>query len=73
MVNTGHRHYQEGDTLSAENAGWGLYSSVFAGILLGWGVDHWLGTEPILLVVGLLAGAGVGFWRLWLYLKGSGR
>ena len=73
MVNTGYKGNPTGEAVSAGSEGWGFYASVFAGVLLGWGADRWLGTDPIFLVVGLLAGSGVGFWKLWLYLKGSGK
>jgi F0F1-type ATP synthase assembly protein I len=73
VVNTGYKRNPTGAAVSAGSEGWGFYASIFSGVLLGWGADRWLGTDPIFLVVGLLAGSGVGFWKLWLYLKGSGR
>jgi F0F1-type ATP synthase assembly protein I len=73
VVNTDTQRSVGSEMISAGSEGWGLYASVFAGVLLGWGADRWLGTDPIFLVVGLLAGSGVGLWKLWLYLKGSGK
>lgn len=72
MVNTSHRQETVREALSAGSEGWGFYCYILAGILLGWGADHWLGTRPVFLVIGLLAGAGMAFWKLWCYLKGSG-
>lgn len=44
-------------------------STMFAGLLLyggiGWLLDRWLGTGW-LLPVGILLGAGLSFWTLWL-------
>lgn len=60
------------ELFSAGAEGWGFYASVGSGLLVGWGVDRWLGTDPIFLVVGLVAGAALAFWKLWLYLKGGG-
>ena len=38
---------------------------LFAGA--GYLLDHWLGTRPILTIVGTLLGAGMAF--VWVYLK----
>ena len=40
-------------------------SSIVAGLLIGLLLDAWLGIRPIMTVAWLLAGIGVGFWRLW--------
>jgi len=72
VVNTGHRQQTAKDALTAGSEGWGFYTYILAGILLGWGADHWLGTRPVFIVIGLLAGAAVAFWKLWRYLRGSG-
>lgn len=62
-----------GEQFNAGAEGYGFYASVFAGVLVGWGLDRWLGTDPVLLAVGLIAGAGLAFWKLWRYLKGGER
>jgi len=67
------KRVSNGDLLSAGAEGWGFYASVGAGGLVGWGADHWLGTDPLFLVLGLVAGSGLAFWKLWLYLKGGGK
>jgi F0F1-type ATP synthase assembly protein I len=47
------------------SSGVDLISSVVAGLLLGLGLDWWLGTEPIFVVIGIIAGFGSGFFKLW--------
>lgn len=42
-----------------------LISYVVAGLLIGLGIDWFLGTGPVMLVVWTLVGVAVGFWRLW--------
>jgi len=66
------KRVSSGDLLTAGAEGWGFYASVGAGLLLGWVADHFLGTHPVFLVVGLLVGSAFAFWKLWHYLKGSG-
>lgn len=55
----------------AVNDGWmeggSFVSSILAGMLLGYLADLWLGTEPWLVVIGILAGTYSGFMRLWKY------
>jgi len=67
------KRVSNGDLLTAGAEGWGFYASVGAGALVGWGADHWLGTDPLFLALGLVAGSGLAFWKLWLYLKGGGQ
>ncbi len=49
--------------------GGSFLGSVLAGTLLGYLADQWLGTDPWLIVVGILLGAYSGFMRLWHYSK----
>jgi hypothetical protein len=72
VVDSGAKGWSSGEFLSAGAEGWGFYASVGAGTLVGWGADHFLGTHPIFLVIGLLVGSAFAFWKLWLYLKGGG-
>jgi ATP synthase protein I len=37
--------------------------------LLGYVADKWLGTDPWLVVVGILLGSYSGFLNIWRYLK----
>lgn len=47
----------------------GFFPSIFAGFLLGFLLDRWLGTEPVLVVIGIIAGFATGFWKMWQYSK----
>lgn len=54
-----------------EGPGWDLLLSEFLAALLVWGglgwlADRWLGTEPWLLILGLLLGNGLGLYLVWL-------
>jgi hypothetical protein len=55
----------------AINDGWleggSFVSSILAGTLLGLLADHWLGTDPWLVVIGIIVGAYSGFVRVWRY------
>ena len=55
----------------AVNEGWleggSFVSSILAGTLLGLVADHFLGTEPWLVVIGILVGAYSGFLQMWRY------
>ena len=42
-------------------------SSILAGTLLGYLADAWLGTDPWLVVTGILLGIYSGFVRAWKY------
>jgi F0F1-type ATP synthase assembly protein I len=42
-----------------------LVSSVIAGLLIGLALDWWLGTRPMLIIVGTIAGFVGGFYKLW--------
>jgi ATP synthase protein I len=58
---------------SAVNDGWmkggSFLNSVLAGTLVGYLLDMWLGTEPWLVVTGIVLGSYSGFLRIWHYLK----
>lgn len=47
------------------SSGVDLISSIVAGLLLGFGLDWWLGTRPVFIVVGIVAGSVSGFYKLW--------
>jgi ATP synthase protein I len=40
-------------------------SSVVAGLLLGLGLDWWIGTRPAFTIVGIVLGFVAGFFKLW--------
>ena len=58
---------------SAVNDGWmhggSFMSSVIAGTLLGYFADMWLGTDPWLVVIGIVVGSYAGFVKVWDYMK----
>ena len=60
----------------AIDEGWfkgGAFSgSILSGMLLGLLADHWLGTEPWLVVTGSLLGIYSGFVQMWNYSKKIG-
>ena len=41
-----------------------FFGAILAGLLLGLLADWLLGTQPWLVVIGVIAGFGVGFWRM---------
>jgi len=45
-------------------AAFSLFASVLAGLIVGWLLDRWLGTNPWLLVTGIVLGAAAGFYEL---------
>jgi ATP synthase protein I len=57
----------------AINEGWiqgGAFSgSILSGALLGYLADMWLGTEPWLVVIGIVVGSYSGFLNMWRYSK----
>ncbi len=52
------------------DSGWALTAEFLSAILvwsgIGWLLDRWLDTEPWLLVAGIVLGAGLGGWLLFL-------
>ena len=44
-------------------AAFSLFSAVVAGLIAGWLLDRWLGTQPWLLIAGIVLGAVVGFYQ----------
>lgn len=45
---------------------WALATVLF--LFLGWMADGWLGTKPLLTIVGAFVGAGAGFYSLYRHL-----
>lgn len=58
---------------SALNDGWlhggSFLGSILAGMLLGYFADMWLGTDPWLVVTGIILGSYSGFMNMWQYSK----
>ena len=49
--------------------GGSFFGSIFAGTLLGLGLDAWWGTTPVLVIVGVILGSYSAFARLWNEMK----
>lgn len=58
-------HQELGKAVTAEHHAAGFFASILSGMLLGLGLDAWLGTDPVLVVAGIVAGSVIGFWRMW--------
>lgn len=60
-------------TTSAVSDGWmeggSFFSSIIAGTLLGYFLDLWLGTEPWLVIIGIVLGSYAGFLKIWAMVK----
>ncbi len=60
-------------TTSAVYDGWmeggSFFSSILAGTLLGYFLDMWLGTDPWLVIIGIVVGSYSGFVKVWQYSK----
>lgn len=58
---------------SAVSDGWmeggAFLNSILAGTLVGFLADRWLGTDPWLVITGILIGAYSGFMRVWHFSK----
>jgi F0F1-type ATP synthase assembly protein I len=46
--------------------GTAFIGSLLAGLLLGWVADHFADTRPLFILIGIAAGAAIGFWRMWV-------
>lgn len=57
----------------AVSEGWihggSFLGSILSGALLGYLADMWLGTDPWLVVVGILLGCYSGFMNMWRWSK----
>jgi ATP synthase protein I len=49
--------------------GGSFLGSILAGTLLGLLADRWLGTDPWLVIIGILLGSYSGFLNIWQQLK----
>lgn len=58
---------------SAVDQGWmqagSFLNSVLAGTLLGYVLDLWLGTEPWLVIIGIVLGSYSGFMKIWAMIR----
>jgi ATP synthase protein I len=49
-----------------------LFAGVAGGALIGYGLDRWLGTWPILFLVMFFLGAAGGMLNAWRYIRRAG-
>ncbi len=45
-------------------AGGGFFASIMSGFLIGFALDWWLGTRPLFIICGIVAGAISGFYGM---------
>ena len=50
-------------------AGIEIVAGVGFGVLLGWALDRWLGTKPLLLIVFFMLGAAAGALNAYRHLR----
>ena len=58
------------EVAGAANEGWGtsaLIGSVLSGLIIGYLLDRWLGTDPWLTIGFVILGSYSGFRRMWQY------
>lgn len=49
--------------------GLNLLSSVLVGVFIGLGLDVWLETKPLFILIFLLLGMAAGFRSIWVYMQ----
>ena len=49
--------------------GLNLFSSVLVGVVFGLGLDVWLGTKPLFILIFMFLGMAAGFRSIWAYMK----
>lgn len=63
-------HQQVSEAISV---GWmeggSFFGSIITGTLFGYFADKWLGTDPWLVVSGIILGTYSGGMRVWIYAK----
>jgi F0F1-type ATP synthase assembly protein I len=62
-------HEELGKAVAADAEAIGFFTSILAGLLIGLGVDAWLGTGPAFTISGIVLGSVSGFWKLWSIAK----
>ena len=53
----------------ALQAGTEMLSALVVGVAIGWGLDRWLGTRALFLVLFALLGGGAGVLNVWRLVK----
>lgn len=46
-------------------------ASVVVGAVIGWAIDHWLGSSPVALILFIGLGTAAGFWNVYRIAVGS--
>lgn len=59
----------KGELTSGWAASGAFLGSILSGALLGYLADLWLGTDPWLVIIGIILGSYSGFMRMWKYSK----
>ena len=49
--------------------GGSFFSSILAGTLIGYFLDQWWGTDPWLVITGIVLGSYSGFVKMWHYMR----
>lgn len=57
------------ESLRAMSLGWDLAVPIFAGVLLGYFLDKWLGTKPIFTIGLIFLGIFVGYYNLGKFIN----
>lgn len=52
-------------------AGGDFFGAIMAGFLLGLGLDYLLGTRPVFVVSGIIAGSITGFYVMYRHVKNA--
>lgn len=58
-------HEELGRAVAAQHHTATFFASILTGMLLGLGLDAWLDTAPTLVILGIISGSVIGFWRMW--------
>ncbi len=61
----GEYHEEIGRQVAAGVDSASFFATIMSGFLLGALLDFWLGTRPTFIVLGIIAGSVIGFWRMW--------
>jgi F0F1-type ATP synthase assembly protein I len=64
-VTGGSYHQELGKAMATEADTGGFFASILAGLLLGLGLDAWIGTSPAFTISGIVLGSTSGFWKMW--------
>jgi F0F1-type ATP synthase assembly protein I len=58
-------HEEIGRQVAAGVDSAGFFATIMSGFLLGVLLDWLLDTKPVFIVLGIIAGSIIGFWRMW--------